>query len=303
MKKKLLILLIVNAIIVGYSQEVIHLGMAGGSVGFEDPFDSRFISMDTNNVWFITTPQKNILFPFDDTYTNSLVTDTALYYKNNVRSSFNFRLCFGEGSFYTIQFFHKYDFEKNKDGGIVETSYDNGIKWQNIIYDTVIQNKIEDIVNFYDASDIISSYGNQPGFTGLQSEYKGSGLRFTARPDMYLDTMLLRFTISTDSVNAHNEGWMLDDFSFGGSWVATKEFSANSVLMVYPNPAKTLLFIESAHINISQVSVVSRKGDTMIEETGDNITSICIAGLIPGYYFITCRNRENKYWVSKFIKI
>ncbi|MFO7655937.1 MAG: T9SS type A sorting domain-containing protein [Bacteroidales bacterium] len=78
---------------------------------------------------------------------------------------------------------------------------------------------------------------------------------------------------------------------------------SNSLLMVYPNPAKTLLIIESENINISQLSVVSVKGDTMIEETGDNITSINIEGLIPGYYFITCRNRENKFWVSKFIKI
>ena len=30
---------------------------------------------------------------------------------------------------YSIQFDYKYDFENSKDGGIIETSYNNGVSW------------------------------------------------------------------------------------------------------------------------------------------------------------------------------
>jgi len=302
MKKIVVIIFLVNSVI-GYSQENLWLGMPGGSLDLEDSVQYQYIKIDTNHVWFISKAEKQILFSITPNNNHSLITDTAAYYKSNVISSFNFKLCLDEGNFYNIQFWHKYDFEQNTDGGIIETSYDNGNTWQNIIYDTVIQNNIEDIVNFYDTSDTIISLDNQPGFTGLQSEYLASYIQFTANPDMYLDTMLLRFTIATDSVDSNNEGWMLDDFTFGGGYVALKDRQLNSEPFLYPNPTQAMLIIKSEKQDISQVSVLSVKGDTIIEKTGNNITSINIESLMPGYYLIICRSRNNNFWITKFCKV
>ena len=294
--------------ITGYSQDLLCcLDEFGCSMNVGSPSDSLYIIIDTNHVWFIAKAEKHILFsdnPFDN---YKLITDTSDNYKSNIISSFNLKICLGYADYYEMQFWHKYDFEQNSDGGIVETSYDNGQTWQNILFDTVIQNNInnpvEDIVNFYDITDTISSYGNQPGFTGLQSEYKASLIRFTANPDMYLDTLLLRFTISTDSVDAQNEGWMVDDFEFGGGIYETiKNHLSVPELLLYPNPAQTFLIIESDEQNISHVSVLTILGETVIGKKGNNITTLNIENLVPGYYLIICENSNNKFRILKFCK-
>ena len=301
--KRIIILLFLVKSITAFSQEKLWLGISGGHMPLESPDDSQFVKIDTNHVWFITKAEKSILFPNNPSNNHQLVTDTADYYNSNVVSSFNFKLLIEEVDFYWIQFFHKYDFEENKDGGIVETSYDNGETWQNIIYDTVIQNNIIEIINLYDVSDTISSYGNQPGFTGIQSGYLSSYIEFSANPDMYLDTMLLRFIISTDPVDAQNEGWMLDDFYFGGGYFeSVKDNNSNPGPKLYPNPVESLLIIESKVHNISQVSILSFIGETVIEKKGNNITFVNIDSLEKGCYLVICRNRSNNYWISKIFK-
>ena len=302
MKKIFCIVLLVNTI-TGYSQDLLcDCDEFGCSMNVGSPSDSMYVKIDTNHVWFIAKAEKQILFsdnPFDN---HKLITDTSDYYKSNIISSFNLKICLGGGAFYELAFFHKYDFEQNKDGGMVETSYDNGQTWQNILYDTIIQNNIDEIGNFYDVADTISSYGNQPGFTGLQSEYKASFIRFTARQYMHYDTMLLRFTIATDSVDAQNEGWMVDDFYFDQGYVAIKDHQYNSEPLLYPNPAQTLLVIKSDKQNITHVSVLTILGETIIEKKGIDINSISIENLMPGYYLILCENSNNKFWILKFCK-
>jgi hypothetical protein len=301
-KNFVFLIILVNSVI-GYSQDLVCcFGMAGCTMDFGLPDHSQFVKIDTNNVWFITKAEKQILFPISPNNIYSLVTDTAAYYKSDIISSFNFKVCLGEGSFYSLIFFHKYDFEQYRDGGIVETSYDNGETWQNIIYDTVIMNNIEKTVNFYDASDTINSYDGQPGFTGLQSEYLASHIKFSANPDMYLDTMLLRFTIATDSIDSQNEGWMLDDFGFGGGWLGIIDHPLNPELLVYPNPANTLLNIQSGEHNILHVSILSVRGGIVIEKKGNNITSVNIAKLGPGIYLVKCCNSKDNCWISEFYK-
>jgi hypothetical protein len=285
-----------------HSQEPLELGMAGGTFDFELPEDSLYVLFDTNHVWVIAETNKTILFPHNH-FGHTLITDTTGFYDSNISASCNFKLIFGAGSFYEIMFFHKFDFENNKDGGIIETSYDNGTTWQNIIFDPVIFGKPEDLGNFFNITDTIVAAGNQPGFTGLQSEYMASWVRFPADRGITMDTVLLRFTILSDSTDAGNEGWMLDDFYFGGGYVAIKDFSSKSDFMVYPVPSSNTLSIDCTGKVISQVKVLSQSGITLIEKSGDNISSINIENLAPGCYLVYCRDHENNYRISKFFKI
>jgi len=134
----------------------------------------------------------------------------------------------------------------------------------------------------------------------MQSEYLSSHIQFFANPERYLDTMLLRFTISTDPVDAQNEGWMLDDFYFeGGYFESIKDNNSNSEILLYANPARTLLIIEKQEQNISHVSILSIKGETVIEKKSNNITFVNVDSLEQGYYLVICRNRSNNYWISK----
>ena len=299
MKKIILLLLLVNNITM-FSQEILWLGIGGGHTGFDTPDDSQFVKIDTNHIWFITKAEKSILFTNNSLNTNSLITDTSAYYESNKIASFNFKLILDEGDYYWIQFYHKYDFEYNKDGGIVETSYDNGKTWQNIIYDTIIQNNVLEIINFYGVSDTISSYGNQPGFTGMQSEYLSSHIQFFANPERYLDTMLLRFTISTDPVDAQNEGWMLDDFYFeGGYFESIKNNNSNFEILLYPNPVQGILAINSDML-VNGIQIFNILGRKVFKESKTNISSIDVRSYSKGIYIIKLKTQDRKIITSKF---
>ncbi|MBN1414677.1 MAG: T9SS type A sorting domain-containing protein [Bacteroidales bacterium] len=302
MKKLLFIVLLAYAIVCN-SQEIFCLGQGlGADLDFEYPTHYNYVKIDTDHVWFITRAEKEILFADTPNNKHSLITDTSDYYKNNIKSSVNFKLCFSKCEDYTIMFWHKYDFERNKDGGIIETSHDNGLTWQNIIHDTLIMNNIKDTVRLYNNSDIISSYGDQPGYTGRQSEDKSVRINFYAREYMLEDTMLLRFTISTDSTDAQNEGWMLDDFHFYGEETAINYRINDIKPLVYPNPASSYINIYDEQKTVDAVKIISLTGETIIEKKGGNICTLNIDSLAAGFYLLVCRNEHNDFHVLKLMK-
>jgi len=70
--------------------------------------------------------------PSDDPYLGeyAIISDTNDYYPIKIKSSFQFKLLLDCGcDVYSINFSHKYDFDKNKDRGIIESSFNNGLSW------------------------------------------------------------------------------------------------------------------------------------------------------------------------------
>ena len=161
-----LIIIIINLSALSlYSQELLYLGWPHSSINFEDTSEYKFFSNDTNNVWHIGKPQKDILFlPSNHPYLGkyAIVTDTIDCYPDSIHASFQFKLTLGEGDEYEISFSHKYDFEEKSDGGIIETSFDHGHTWYNILTDPKTQDRITHLYNFYSLTDTISSNNNQP---------------------------------------------------------------------------------------------------------------------------------------------
>lgn len=301
MKKIVIIITLIYMTMNGYSQEVLNFGFSGDNIDFEDTSDYQYLKIDTNNIWFITKPQKPILF-IDSNYLflgeYAIITDTNIFYKPDIISSFQFRLnLMGGCNGYTLMFYHKYDFESNKDGGIIETSWDNGLTWQNILYDSIIQNNLfSSPQNLYTISDTINAFNNQPGYTGLQNSFKNVWLSFWATSEIIDDTLLLRFTIKSDSISSNHEGWMLDKFAFGGFLVGIDELSeSNDKIDIYPNPAKEHITIKCKNEVIRQVSIYSILGDKEIEVYDSNI--IQVSGLLPGMYFL----RVNEKYLKKII--
>jgi hypothetical protein len=303
MKTIILILVILN-IHFAYGQEQIFSFLAGPgeelNINFEDTAEYKYISIDTNNVWFITNPQKEILFlppELPELGEKAIISDTNNYYKNNLKSSFQFKLYLESSFFYYIFFRYKYDFEKNKDGGIIETSYNNGETWKNILFDDEIINYKSQVYGYlYNINDTIASYNNQPGFTGLQSEMEH--VEFDFQKYGYDDTVLIRFTISTDSVDSQNEGWMFDDFRFFntiGNGIYNFENSIPSI-KVFPNPSSDIINIICYDEEIVQLQVLSLTGDVIFQENNKNVISV--KSLKPGMYFI----KINNSYFSKIIK-
>jgi len=239
-------------------------GEHNNSLGFEKPSDSIYIKTDTLNIWQIGSPQKDKLFiPFND-YPSlgklAIVSDTLMPYPINCRSSFQIKLHVSSGcNGYSLSFAQKYDFEQNKDGGIIEVSYDRGLKWYNIINDSIIGENIEYSSNMYSTTDTIQSYFNNPGFTGTQNDIQYVSITFPADDRIVGDTLLIRFLLSSDSTDTGHEGWMLDDFSFGAYLVDGININQINSLNIYPNPAKNEIMINSPN-DIKTVEIYSIDG-------------------------------------------
>ncbi|MFO7657587.1 MAG: T9SS type A sorting domain-containing protein [Bacteroidales bacterium] len=302
--KRLTFFTILLSISICNAQELLYMGWPQSTISFEDTAEFKYIKTDTSKIWHIMEPNKQILFlPSSDFNKHAIVSDTNRYYKNNIYSSFQFKLIYGYGDFYQISFSHKYDFEKTKDGGIIETSYDNGITWQNLLFDTIIQDNLDFVQNLYSSEDTIMSYNNLPGFTGLQEEFIRTTFVFTANEESRGNTFLLRFTIVTDSVDDQNEGWMLDDFWFGGINVGVVSYDNRERIDFYPNPVKSVLEIKSEDLKITEVKVISLSGKKLMEKSGYDIKTIDMTGIHSGMYLVICKMDNDILRTFKIQKI
>jgi hypothetical protein len=84
--------------------------------------------------------------------------------------------------------------------------------------------------------------------------------------------------------------------------VGFDEYNAESNLRFYPNPAKTVLNIESN--NAVEVSILDIIGHQVMSHinTRNALTTINIEQLPAGVYFIKCKFENNKSVTRKFIK-
>ncbi len=282
-------------ITLGYSQDYLHFGFGGSDFDFDDSTEYEHVLIDTNNIWQITHPHKNILFLQDLPSINDqygIITDTGNYYQLGVTSSFQFKLLFLSGTdIYHISFWQKYDFNPNVDGGIIETSWDYGATWHNIIFDScILANLANGSENMYNLTDTISAFNNQPGFTGLQATGTYVNINFMASQNFINDTLLLRFTFKSDSINSSHEGWLLDNFSFGGTVVdGVSVIKHERQLKISPNPVRGQLTLRLEDEAIKVVELLSLTG-MKIKEYHDKNT-IDVSGIASGIYLLMVNHR------------
>ncbi len=304
MKNILLFVLFIRTISIS-SQDLIEVNWGGIELSLENTYEYVFLNISNDSVWKIMEPEKDILYlptgnPDFGIY--AIITDTSLYYRRNLSSYFNFKLRLSSTDKYTFKFYHKYDFEENIDGGIIETSYDDGETWQNILIDENILETLISFNNLYSEDDTISSYNGSPGFTGTLEELTEVTIQF--EPNEYIDgeTMLLRFTISSDSVDSEHEGWMIDFFSFnGGIQIGIEEckFSHNEEIIAYNSSMNIIQFRPD---DINDIWLYSIDGKLIMNKKDNCIKYIDITNLSKGLYFIICLDKKHNLYSSKLIK-
>mgnify|MGYP001243312470 CR=1 FL=1 len=154
----------------------------------------KYFYIDSNNIdniWQVGTPNKTI---FDSAYTvpNALVTDTINTYPINNTSSVMFwnivSLCACD-----VSFRYKINSDTLLDYGKVEVSGNGGLTWTEI-----------------------TSYwiGPPPVFSGNSKGWKSAFFEFgpTELFNSQLgDTILFKFTFTSDGIETHKDGWMIDD--------------------------------------------------------------------------------------------
>jgi type IX secretion system substrate protein len=241
MKKILLIsILILTASITVWGQDTIY-SIAYNWPQPESTFEYRdsanyfyFDTLQVNNIWQIGTPSKTI---FNNAYSVplALLTDTLNTYPDSTKSSFEFVIFTDD--YTNIDFWHKYDTDSLKDGGIVEVSTNDGATWTNIILDTI--NGFS-FINFYSTSDTIGSLNNSPGFIGNS----GGWIKSTIMKSGAIPYYRFRFTFSSDSIDNNKDGWMIDNFSFTALGTGVENLELESKIKLYPNPTINQLSIE-----------------------------------------------------------
>lgn len=186
------------------------------SIDFEN--NSQLIEIDTtqtNNLWQIGIPMKSFL---DSAYSApyAIITDTIDHYQTNNFSSFQVKMIPPPGSCWGIgimEFYHKYDFELNKDGGFIEVKYDNDTNWTNIILDTDPEVFINGY-HFYTVADTIT--GGIPAFTGTSNGWIFSQFEWAWQigvKSSFHDSLTIRFSINSDPFETNQEGWLIDNLN------------------------------------------------------------------------------------------
>ena len=104
--------------------------------------------------------------------------------------------------------------------------------------------------------------------------------------------------------SATNEFWkFLRKYSkcSGTNTTIVSNLEANKKIKIYPNPAKSILFIESKYQSIFQISIIDLMGCVMMKSTLLD-SKVDISHLKKGIYFICLTDEKGQWYNSKFIK-
>lgn len=290
------------------------------SVDFETP--SSYIKIDTTsgNIWQIGKPQKTF---FNNSYSplNVIVTDTVNFYPTNNMSSFilvipDSAIKWGDRT--NLRFWHKYDMDTLLDKGIIEESFDGGNIWFTL----------KDTFGFTGASsgwclDYHLSTGNYTTHDSIVTGKSDGWVLSTyewiwyliASPPLNPDTMiinpdslLIRFTFKSDSINNNREGWMIDQIVFelhqdpGG----IEDFSYENSILLFPNPAEDeITFIcKDSRFKPESICVYDALGRAIAQyHQKKSEWKINVSHFPPGIYFAILRDHRGKIISKRFAKI
>lgn len=203
-----------------------------------------------DSLWQIGTPQKDY---FDAAFNapNAILTDTTNTYTINDSAVFIVKIApdyLNVFPFAQLSWRQKIDTEAGVDGGIVEASYDNGDTWQNVLDSPEFRPVIAaQNLEF----DTLSN--GQAGFSGTRDwQYIGLcwGTYFGELP-LDIDSLFVRFTFVSDSVDTQQDGWMMDDFIFEQGLIGTADDEEQrDELNISPNPAADFIYINIEGLNM-----------------------------------------------------
>jgi len=223
------------------------------------------IDDDSTNIWQVGVPQKTI-FNSAATQPNALLTDTINPYPINNSSSFQFTIVPWEPwGILAIQWKQKLDMDAGSDGGIIEFSVDAGTTWENAYFSPFVY-------NFYGYQDenFVELPNGDIAFSGTDSTWRDIWLCYEMSWLDWNDSIMVRFTFVSDSLNNNREGWMIDNMLVHRTIVHTiNEVDSEKYFNIYPNPADEIIHIETRktqdfHI-IEQMVLVNSLGQIVDE--------------------------------------
>lgn len=210
----------------------------------------------TSNIWQVGPPQKTV-FNSATTAPNVIVTDTINTYPSNNHSSFTigfdaFSAMGWPNGIMAFRWKQKLDMDPGKDFGLVEFSIDNGLSWQNAFGNPYVYNFYGfntdnvDTLNL-NGQDIIGFTGHDPVWRDVWLCYNGAWLGFS-------DSIKVRYTFVSDSIDNQMDGWMLDNMQAHRTFIHTVSSAPNEApIALSPNPTNGILNIEMKSMSETQL--------------------------------------------------
>ena len=246
------------------------------------------ISNDTNNIWQIGSPQKQI-FHSASTIPYAIITDTINNYPVNNYSEFTIPLPVTNfsGGILAMRWIQKLDLDSVKDFGKIAISSDDGITWENAVDNPYVYNFYG-----YQSSNVDYDLNGNPGFTGTDTTWRDI---WFCLDQFYFsslnDTILLKFSIESDSIENNKEGWVIDNLFFSETWVHTINENDIDQMLVYPTIVKNRLNLISKKTKefniIEKIDLISTDGK-LIKQWGKSPTKfeIDISEVPSGTYLL-----------------
>jgi hypothetical protein len=238
---------------------------------FEAPFDTVIKSpiIDTSNhqnIWQIGSPHKA---RFDSAYSApfAIVTDTANSYPVNDTSVFIIKA----PEWHTSPFYYwlsgfSFHYKLDIDSGEIAKVEVSG---DSLIWKTV----------------------TDTSFTKPDTSWR----KFEHEPFQYgwgYDTLLIRFTFISDSIQTNKDGWIIDNFIFGYFYTGINDISTHNLFRIFPNPSNGNLKIETNSNKDLQVAIHNLNGICVYACERLPTNGQLQLNLPDGIYFVRCFNDE-----------
>ncbi len=264
-------------------------------------------STSADTIWQIGAPQKLILNE-TSSMPNALITDTLNAYPTSTEASFVVEMSEHAMHFFPyiqLEWFQKIDFEERVDGGIIEVSYDGEQTWSNIFTDSIYR---PEIVGSYQWDTLHNQVAGLTGTSGLSWMGICWGTSI-GTPPSNIESVHVRFTMTTDSVDTQQDGWLIDDFYVGLLVIGnTSNQSNSSKLSIYPNPTvnEITISVEEVLDEVVDIYVYNNTGQMVYTEKapmfGEASHRINMSTFQQGMYYLLMKGEEVQYR-EKFIKL
>lgn len=283
--------------------------------GYSQPQSNNFETINNleviidpanDSLWQIGEPAKNF---FDKAWSvpNAIVTDSLNSYP--IGQSRWFELELNQNTTWSwpyiqIEWFYKADMEEGVDGGIIETSYDDGQSWKNIFSDPDFR---PTLVGDY---NIDTLFNGQIGITGTTDwswmaicwgTYEGE------LPD-YPNNIKIRYTFVSDSTDTQQEGWMLDNFLSIVEIIGSTSDETPESFLIYPNPTTDDLYFDLSELNQNEASlyIYNDKGLLVGREEFNGLsveTSFISTAHLPSGKYTALLKSGDSVFRSSFMKM
>jgi len=246
-----------------------------------------------------------MVFAADTTGSHGIMTDTVNHYPVNANNYFTIAINSAPTNM-IIDFWHEYQTDSGKDGGIIEFSTDTGATWLNIAY---CPSSFPGIItkNVYTYADSLTS--GQQAFSGNSHGQVHSMLQFydcigvkttatTCHFAYYVSRPIyIRFRFVSDTLADTLSGWKIDSVKIAGADCGGLVNYLNAPLHIapYPNPTHDGVFNFPAldDEKIYSLEIYNALGAKVY--SGSYQHQLNLSGQTPGLYFFTVHSPQQRY--------